>query len=236
MSQQEKGPVAPTTEPENPITNDGNVTQFIAECQSSSPITTAGEANAAHRRIVGSVQDAIAIGEFLTAKKADDLSYNTWKGWVEENLEFDQRTAWNYMHLYKNRHLLETVSSLSAAYKLLAAPVKEEEPKPRTPKPAKVKPEPVTVEAEVVSQENLPAIDVAAPETTVIANVVSKHDKKSILVIPQQRFENLIRGVIRPLIQEMCQQAGPKHAPTMRGAVLNVLGQIMRDIQQEEVA
>jgi hypothetical protein len=122
--------------------------------------------------------------------------------------------------------------------------VEEQKPRAKVPAPTPAKPEPKTreVEASVATEavkgfeEPLPVINTTVPETAVIANVVRKHDKNSILVIKQERFENLVRGIVRPLIQSLCQQAGYKHAPTMRGALLNVLGQIMRDIQQEEVA
>ena len=169
----EKAPVTANDQSQSEPTNVSTLVQSPTECQYSSPITTAEQANAAHRRIVGTVQDAIAIGEFLTAKKAE-LGHGNWLPWLKANIEFDQKTAWNYANLYANRSKLGTVPNLQAAYKLLAAPVKDEEPKPRTPKPANVETQPVTVEAEVVSQENLPAIDVAAPETTFIANVVSR--------------------------------------------------------------
>jgi hypothetical protein len=68
----------------------------------------------------GTVQDAIAIGEFLSAKKAE-LPYGQWGKWVEENLEFDRRTAHNYIKVFENRELLscETVSQLTEAYRLL---------------------------------------------------------------------------------------------------------------------
>jgi Protein of unknown function (DUF3102) len=101
-------------------------------------INSAAEANSAHRRIVGSVQDAIAIGEFLTMKK-QSLPHGKWLPWISDNLEFDRRTSTNYMRLYDKR---ETVShlGLTEAYKLLSAPVRNEDqkPKPQTqPTPAK---------------------------------------------------------------------------------------------------
>jgi hypothetical protein len=91
-------------------------------------INSAAEANAAHRRIVGSVQDAISIGEFLTMKK-QSLPHGQWLTWLESNLEFDRRTSTNYMRIFDKR---ETVShlGLTEAYKLLSAPVRDEDRKP----------------------------------------------------------------------------------------------------------
>lgn len=102
-------------------------------------ITTADEANAAHRRIVGSVQDAIAIGEFLSTKKAEleSKKYGLWSKWVEDELEFGRTTAFKYIRRYEKREVVHDVNNLDAAYKLLAAPVKEEKPvKPTRPEPA----------------------------------------------------------------------------------------------------
>src|SRR5271165_5706446 len=77
-----------------------------------SVISTAEEANAAHRRIVATVQDAIAIGEFLTRQKAK-LKHGEWLPWVKENLEFSRQTADNYRRLYENRDKLPSLSNLS---------------------------------------------------------------------------------------------------------------------------
>jgi Protein of unknown function (DUF3102) len=98
---------------------------------STAVINSAAEANAAHRRIVGSVQDGIAIGEFLSAKKAE-LPYGQWGKWVEENLEFDQKTEWNYRNLYAHRDTLGTVPKLTEAYRLLSS--SEPEPEPESSK------------------------------------------------------------------------------------------------------
>src|SRR5271166_6682992 len=77
-----------------------------------SVISTAEEANAAHRRIVATVQDAIAIGEFLTRQKAK-LKHSEWLLWVKENPEFSRQTADNYRRLYENRDKLPSLSNLS---------------------------------------------------------------------------------------------------------------------------
>ncbi len=66
---------------------------------------------------------AIRIGELLTTHKAV-IGHGKFQAWICDNLPFTDRTARTYMRLYDARDRLktETVSDLSAAYKLLAAP------------------------------------------------------------------------------------------------------------------
>ena len=114
-----------------------------------SVISTAEEANAAHRRIVATVQDAIAIGEFLTRQKAK-LKHGEWLPWVKENLEFSRQTADNYRRFYENRDKLPSLSNLSLwnayaltwnAYALTNgdkrsdSKVQPEKPEPHAPSP-----------------------------------------------------------------------------------------------------
>jgi hypothetical protein len=86
-------------------------------------ITSATEANAAHKRIVGTVQDAIEIGEYLKDQK-ESLPYGQWGKWVEDNLEFNRNTAASYVRLYDNREHLHNscATSLTEAYRLLSEP------------------------------------------------------------------------------------------------------------------
>ena len=49
----------------------------LLEIRESPSITTPEQANAAHKRIVATIQDAIAIGEFLFKKKSE-LPYGRW--------------------------------------------------------------------------------------------------------------------------------------------------------------
>lgn len=105
-------------------------------------ISTAQEANAAHRRIVATVQDAIAIGGFLTRQKAT-LKHGEWLPWVKENLEFSRQTADNYRRLYENRDILPSLGNLSLwnAYALTNGD-KESRSKvvPKKPKPRALSP------------------------------------------------------------------------------------------------
>jgi hypothetical protein len=105
-------------------------------------INSAAEANQAHRRIVGSVQDAIEIGEFLTMKK-QSLPHGKWLPWLKANIEFAQNTAWRYMNLAANRGKLSRVDDLDAAYKLLSEKAPEDKPKPN-PKPEPKKQDPTS--------------------------------------------------------------------------------------------
>jgi len=64
---------------------------------------------------------ALAVGERLAAlrKKA---KHGTWEKWVEDNLEFTVRTAYNYIRIHKHRSKIksESVSDLKEACQLLA--------------------------------------------------------------------------------------------------------------------
>ena len=73
-----------------------------------------------------SLEKAIRIGELLAEQK-ESLKHGEFTPWVKANLPFTDRTARNYMGLYRKRDLLktETVSDLTSAYKLLAAPKTE---------------------------------------------------------------------------------------------------------------
>jgi len=76
---------------------------------------------------------AIRIGELLTQQK-EALKHGHFLPWVAEHLPFSERTARNYMSLFKHRAELESanVADLTAAYRLAA---------PRKTKPAN-KPKP----------------------------------------------------------------------------------------------
>lgn len=65
---------------------------------------------------------AIRIGELLTEQKAR-LEHGAFLPWVKQNLPFTDRTARNYMRMYRERARLksESVSDLTTAYKLLTA-------------------------------------------------------------------------------------------------------------------
>lgn len=69
-----------------------------------------------------SLDKAIRIGELLTEQKAT-LKHGEWLPWVNENLPFTDRTARNYMKVFRSRHEIKTenVSDLTGAYHLLVA-------------------------------------------------------------------------------------------------------------------
>ena len=77
-----------------------------------------------HDEILGSFRrslvKAIRIGELLT-KQQENLRHGEFAGWVKDNLSFTDRTARNYMRLYRERDRLktETISDLRTAYDLL---------------------------------------------------------------------------------------------------------------------
>lgn len=80
-----------------------------------------------HVEIVGhlrqSLEKAQLIGRLLTEQKKK-LKHGEFGNWIESNLPFTNRTARNYMRLYRERDRLktETVSDLKSAYRLLKQP------------------------------------------------------------------------------------------------------------------
>lgn len=74
-----------------------------------------------------SLKKAIKIGKLLTEQK-ENLRHGEFTPWIKVNLPFTDRTARNYMRLYREKARLktETVSVLTDAYRLLT------EPKPLT--------------------------------------------------------------------------------------------------------
>lgn len=79
-----------------------------------------------HRQIESylncSLQKAVQIGDLLLNQK-EKLNHGQFGKWIESELPFTDRTARNYIRLYKNRKQLKTenVSDFKSAYKLLAA-------------------------------------------------------------------------------------------------------------------
>ena len=68
------------------------------------------------------VKTMIRIGELLTEIKGG-LKHGEWLPWIEKNLPFDQKTAWNYMHVFELRDKLGTIPNLSITdvYRLLTS-------------------------------------------------------------------------------------------------------------------
>jgi len=77
-----------------------------------------------HEKIIGNIVsaliNAIRIGQLLTSQK-QQLKHGDFTPWVAQNLPFSQRTARNYMLVFRERHKLKTenVTDLSEAYKVL---------------------------------------------------------------------------------------------------------------------
>jgi len=66
------------------------------------------------------VENAIEIGRMLTQQKAK-IGYGKWLPWVTKNLPFTDRTASNYMRLYKHRKKIKSAkfSDLQSAYRMV---------------------------------------------------------------------------------------------------------------------
>ncbi len=73
-----------------------------------------------------SLEKAIRIGELLVGQK-DSMKHGGFMSWIKGKLPFTDRTARNYMRLYRERDQLktETVSDLgvTGGYRMLTAPL-----------------------------------------------------------------------------------------------------------------
>mgnify|MGYP003108840636 CR=1 FL=1 len=76
--------------------------------------------NTLHSNIEGklksTVQDAIKLGELLTNVK-QELPHGTFLNWINDNCNFSDRSARNYILLYSYKSKMETISNLPEAYK-----------------------------------------------------------------------------------------------------------------------
>jgi hypothetical protein len=96
----------------------------------ATPVTeteVAREITRLHHEVLGcmkvGLEKAFRIGQLLTEQK-EKLGHGHFTGWVNAALPFTDRTARNYMTLWRNQDRLKTenVSVLSEGYKLLTAP------------------------------------------------------------------------------------------------------------------
>lgn len=62
---------------------------------------------------------AIEIGELLESKKTE-LSHGSFGNWINDNLIFSDRTARNYMNIYRNKDRILEAKTISEAYKMLS--------------------------------------------------------------------------------------------------------------------
>lgn len=77
---------------------------------------------------------AIEVGELLTKQKAA-MKHGEFIPWVKRNLPFGERTARNYMQLFREKKKIKSarISDLTSAYKMIAH-------KPKTAPPPRVEP------------------------------------------------------------------------------------------------
>ncbi|MCW7460136.1 DUF3102 domain-containing protein [Leptospira bandrabouensis] len=90
-----------------------------------------------HESIIGGIrnvlQNAMTLGEELSKIK-ENLGHGNWLPWLEENVPFSERSARNYINIYKNRDLLnrQPVADLKSAIKFLSdSPHDEKEINPK---------------------------------------------------------------------------------------------------------
>jgi len=98
--------------------------------------------NRLHREIqsleVDAKNKAAQIGEMLIAKKAN-LKHGEWKQWIEDNCEFNERTARKYMQIAKaKRHDHATFDACKSMDEVLELAKKPKEKKPTAEKKPKL--------------------------------------------------------------------------------------------------
>lgn len=87
-----------------------------------------------HSEVAGllrqTLEKAIRIGQLLSEQK-QTLKHGEFTPWIEANIPFTDRTARNYMRIYRERDRLKTemVSDLKGAYALLTSSREEDHPK-----------------------------------------------------------------------------------------------------------
>jgi len=103
---------------------------MVTELLNKAEVSRLQEITQLHNEIGGylkmSLEKAIRIGELLVEQK-NSLKHGGFISWVKDNLPFTDRTARNYMGLYRERDRLktETVSDLgvTGGYRMLTAPL-----------------------------------------------------------------------------------------------------------------
>ncbi|MCW7475543.1 DUF3102 domain-containing protein [Leptospira levettii] len=84
-----------------------------------------------HESVLGGMknvlQNAMVLGEELLRIK-EDLGHGNWIPWIEQNLPFSERSARNYISIFKNRELLnrQPIADLKSAIKFLSDGTQEE--------------------------------------------------------------------------------------------------------------
>lgn len=77
-----------------------------------------------HESVIGGMKNvllnAISLGEELLKIK-ESLGHGKWLGWLEGNVPFSERSARNYISIYRNREILnrQPVADLKSAIKFL---------------------------------------------------------------------------------------------------------------------
>ncbi len=101
----------------------------------------ASEINLLHLEIATaygmSLKRAIQIGELLSRQKKD-LGHGKFLAWMRDRLTFSERSARNYMNLFKRRAELESanVADLTTAYRLTAPKTQTKPKSTKKPKPS----------------------------------------------------------------------------------------------------
>ncbi|GBF52088.1 hypothetical protein LPTSP4_36260 [Leptospira ryugenii] len=84
-----------------------------------------------HESVIGGMknvlQNAMALGEELHKIK-ENIGHGNWIPWIEKNLPFSERSARNYISIYKNRDSLnrQPIADLKSAIKFISAGSQDE--------------------------------------------------------------------------------------------------------------
>jgi Protein of unknown function (DUF3102) len=77
------------------------------------------------------IETAIRIGGLLTDQRAK-CKRGEWLTWLKDNIQFSERTAQNYLRIYRDRQKYETVADLYAAYRIALPRSQKKVKKPTT--------------------------------------------------------------------------------------------------------
>jgi hypothetical protein len=126
---------------------------------------------AAHQNYNSQIRSALVsgyeAGQLLTEAKTG-MDHGDFLPWIRDNLPFKERTAQNYMHLWRNRAILEgaSIETLSGAYKTLTPPPKNDE-----------EVEPASTDSTTQREENTPEIPSAESEVVAEVEIGSSDDR-----------------------------------------------------------
>jgi hypothetical protein len=178
-----------------------------------------------------SVEDAIEIGQLLEQKK-EELPHGEFLPWIEKELPFSERSARNYMQLFRYRYKTATLADLTEAYRVAQLEdqrVKEKDNKAPEPKPEPVRPKGPTINDEEYEHRKEEAFAEKEPPRPIdeIFEDVQK-------VIVRQENEEVFREFdLAALIDELRRRIVGIPEPNRRHHAINQIIKAMRELAIE---